>query len=83
MGGSWRVNPVVECGGGGRSGKWGLLGVRRWCGGRGLSGGSSGDGEREAVDGGYEGGAESGASSSSSAGAKKRRKPPLGLPPRE
>lgn len=51
MGGSWRVNPAVE-GGGGRSGKWDLLGVSRWCGGWGLSGGSSGDGESEAVDGG-------------------------------
>lgn len=47
-GGSWRVKLPVE--GGGRSGMCALLGVPRV--GYGLSGGSRGDGESEAVDGG-------------------------------
>lgn len=54
MGGSWRVKPPVDDGGGGKSGKCARLevplGVTSV--GYGLSGGSKGDGESEAVDGG-------------------------------
>lgn len=54
MGGSWRVKPPVEEGGGGRSGKCALLEVTLGVTmvGEGLSGGNRGDGESEVVEGG-------------------------------